>query len=48
MGLKLNGARQFLAYADDANLLGDNSDTMKKSTETNSMELSTNRKIPSC
>jgi hypothetical protein len=34
VGLKLNGAHQFLAYADDVNLLGDNIDTIEKNTET--------------
>jgi hypothetical protein len=34
VGLKLNGTRQFLAYADDVNLLGDNIDTTEKNTET--------------
>jgi hypothetical protein len=34
VGLKLNGTHQLLAYADDVNLLGDNTDTMKKNTET--------------
>jgi hypothetical protein len=34
VGLKLNGTHQFLAYADDVNLLGDNMDTIKKNTET--------------
>jgi hypothetical protein len=34
VGLKLNGTHQLLAYADDANLLGDNIDTVKKNTET--------------
>jgi hypothetical protein len=33
MGLKLNGAHQLLAYADDVNLLGDNIDTIKKHTD---------------
>jgi hypothetical protein len=30
----LNGTHQSLAYADDANLLGDNIDTINKNTET--------------
>jgi hypothetical protein len=34
MALKLNGIHQFLAYTGDVNLLGDNMDTIKKSTET--------------
>jgi hypothetical protein len=34
VGLKLNGKHQLLAYADDVNLLGDNTDTVKKNTET--------------
>jgi hypothetical protein len=31
-GLKLNGAHQLLAYADDVKLLGDNIDTINKIT----------------
>jgi hypothetical protein len=34
VGLKLNGTHHLLAYVDDVNLLGDNIDTMKKTTET--------------
>jgi hypothetical protein len=34
MGLELNEANQLLAYADDINLLGDNTDTIEKNTET--------------
>jgi retron-type reverse transcriptase len=34
VGLKLNRTHQFLAYADDVNLLGDNIDTIDKNTET--------------
>jgi hypothetical protein len=34
VGLKLNRTRQLLAYADDGNLLGDNTDTIKENTET--------------
>jgi hypothetical protein len=34
MRLKSNGTHQLLTYADDVNLLGDNIDTIKKTTET--------------
>jgi hypothetical protein len=34
VGLKLNETHQLLAYADDVNLLGDNIDTTKKTTDT--------------
>jgi hypothetical protein len=34
VGLKLSGIHQLQVYADDVNLLGDNIDTIKKSTET--------------
>jgi hypothetical protein len=34
VGLKLNGAHQLLAYADDVNQLGDNTENIKKNTET--------------
>jgi hypothetical protein len=34
VGLKLNGGHQFLTFADDVNLLGDNIDTTKKDTGT--------------
>jgi hypothetical protein len=33
VGLKLNGTHHLLAYTDDANLLGDNIDTVKKNTD---------------
>jgi hypothetical protein len=34
LGLKINGTHQLLVYADDADLLGDNMDTIKRNTET--------------
>jgi hypothetical protein len=34
VGLKLNGTHQFLAYADDVNLLEDNINTINRNTET--------------
>jgi hypothetical protein len=34
VGLKLNGTRQLLVYADHVNLLGDNIDTIEKNTKT--------------
>jgi hypothetical protein len=34
VGLKLNGTHQLLAYADDANLWGDNTNTINKNKET--------------
>jgi hypothetical protein len=34
VGLKFNWTHQLLAYADDVNLVGDNTDTIKKNTET--------------
>jgi hypothetical protein len=34
VGLKLNGTHQLLVYADDANLLGDDIETIKKNTQT--------------
>jgi hypothetical protein len=34
MGLKLNGARQLLVYADDMNLLGDNIDARQRNKQT--------------
>jgi hypothetical protein len=34
VGLKLNGTHQLLAYTDNVHLLGDNTDTIKKNTET--------------
>jgi hypothetical protein len=32
-GLKLNGTHQFLAYAHDVNILGENIDNIQKSTK---------------
>jgi hypothetical protein len=32
-GLKLNGTRQFLAHADDVNIVGENIDTIRKTIE---------------
>jgi hypothetical protein len=34
VGLKLNGTHQLLPYADDVNLLGYNTDTIKKNAKT--------------
>jgi ABC-type siderophore export system fused ATPase/permease subunit len=34
VGLKLNGTHQLLVYAEQVNLLGDNTDTVKKNTQT--------------
>jgi hypothetical protein len=34
VGLKLNGTHKLLPYVDDVNLLGNNTDTVKKNTET--------------
>jgi hypothetical protein len=34
LGLKLNGTHQLPAYADDVNILGDNTDAINKNTET--------------
>jgi hypothetical protein len=34
VGLKLNGTRQLQVYADVVSLLGDNTDDIKKNTET--------------
>jgi hypothetical protein len=32
--MKLNGRHQLLVYADDVNILGDNTDNIKKNTQT--------------
>jgi hypothetical protein len=34
VGLKVDGTHQLLAYADDVNILGDDTDTIEKNTET--------------
>jgi hypothetical protein len=34
VGVKLNGIHQLLVYADDVNLLGDNTDTIKENIQT--------------
>jgi hypothetical protein len=34
VGLKLNGTHQQLVYSDNVNLMGDNTDTIKKNTQT--------------
>jgi hypothetical protein len=34
VGLKLNRTHQLLAYAEEVNLLGNNTDTINKNTET--------------
>jgi hypothetical protein len=38
-GLKLKRTHQLLAYADDVNLVGGNIDTIKKNTETLSVDI---------
>jgi hypothetical protein len=54
VGLKLNGIHQLLAYADDVNLLGDDTVTIKKNTETLTfseevgLELNVERSICCC
>jgi hypothetical protein len=50
IGMKLNGTHQPLVYADDANLLGDNISTVKKTADavidaSNEVGLEINREI---
>jgi hypothetical protein len=55
VGLKLNGTHQLLAYADDANLMGDNINTTNKNTQTliearkeAGLEVNVKRKLSIC